>query len=321
MAKTPEEKCRRIVTKTARYQHMDYQEECGLPDSNGLHQPYSGGIFMYPRHKFQAEPTPPAPIAAQTENPQVVTTYGVYLSVERYNRLIEYENNTKTHIKNRSILLNHAADLHEDLSKIAELVGIAKSGDLFNMSELIDAVRKLVVPAERVDAARVGLVKADNLFGVYCGGNPESVPGIRHWMRNMALFWEGWARVADFVNRKLAASLKQESQPPSVMKALKMLYDENVEYIRSNNLGDVHHNRSMQIARDVLGAASSPLQTPASVSGSMTEIRPGVWQGSSSMRKVDAARLKEIAEKFTRTPVPADFTKPPICDGCGGGPK
>lgn len=34
--------------------------------------------------------------------------------------------------------------------------------------------------------------------------------------------------------------------------ALKCLYDETADYIRLNNLGDIHHNRSMQMARDVL---------------------------------------------------------------------
>jgi len=34
--------------------------------------------------------------------------------------------------------------------------------------------------------------------------------------------------------------------------ALKILYWENVDYIRINNLGDPHHNESMKKARDVL---------------------------------------------------------------------
>lgn len=35
-------------------------------------------------------------------------------------------------------------------------------------------------------------------------------------------------------------------------EALQCLYDETADYIRINNLGDVHHNRSMQMARDAL---------------------------------------------------------------------
>ena len=34
--------------------------------------------------------------------------------------------------------------------------------------------------------------------------------------------------------------------------ALQALYDETADYIRLNRLGDVHHNRSMQMARDAL---------------------------------------------------------------------
>ena len=35
-------------------------------------------------------------------------------------------------------------------------------------------------------------------------------------------------------------------------RALRGLYEETADYIRINNLGDVHHNRSMQRARDAL---------------------------------------------------------------------
>lgn len=33
---------------------------------------------------------------------------------------------------------------------------------------------------------------------------------------------------------------------------LNILYDETADYIKINNLGDVCHNRSMQLARDIL---------------------------------------------------------------------
>ncbi len=36
-------------------------------------------------------------------------------------------------------------------------------------------------------------------------------------------------------------------------EALQLLYDEIADYIRINNLGDVHHNISMRMARDALG--------------------------------------------------------------------
>ena len=35
-------------------------------------------------------------------------------------------------------------------------------------------------------------------------------------------------------------------------RALKALYDETADYIRINNLGDVHHSQSMKDARSVL---------------------------------------------------------------------
>jgi hypothetical protein len=35
-------------------------------------------------------------------------------------------------------------------------------------------------------------------------------------------------------------------------EALKILYEETADYIRINNLGDVHHNQSMKLARAAL---------------------------------------------------------------------
>lgn len=37
-----------------------------------------------------------------------------------------------------------------------------------------------------------------------------------------------------------------------LITALRALYEETAEYIRVNNLGDAHHNRSMQLARAAL---------------------------------------------------------------------
>lgn len=42
-----------------------------------------------------------------------------------------------------------------------------------------------------------------------------------------------------------------------VRDALQRLYEETADYIRLNNLGDVHHNRSMQMARDALALDES----------------------------------------------------------------
>jgi hypothetical protein len=45
-------------------------------------------------------------------------------------------------------------------------------------------------------------------------------------------------------------------------EALELLYDETADYIRINKLGDVHHNRSMQLARDALAVAPPPALAP-----------------------------------------------------------
>lgn len=45
------------------------------------------------------------------------------------------------------------------------------------------------------------------------------------------------------------------SSSPDLYRALKILYEETADYITVNNLGDVHHNRSMQLARAALSKA------------------------------------------------------------------
>jgi len=42
---------------------------------------------------------------------------------------------------------------------------------------------------------------------------------------------------------------------PDLLEALKILYEETADYIRINNLGDVHHNCSMQMARAAIAKA------------------------------------------------------------------
>jgi len=41
-----------------------------------------------------------------------------------------------------------------------------------------------------------------------------------------------------------------------LLEALKVLYEETVDYIQRNNLGDVHHNLSMRLSRDALNKAA-----------------------------------------------------------------
>jgi transcriptional regulator with XRE-family HTH domain len=74
------------------------------------------------------------------------------------------------------------------------------AGEDRNVSELFP-----ITPEERakyewragaVDAGREGM-KADKLFGVYCGGTPMNLPNAPQ-----PIFWEGWTRIANFVNRR-----------------------------------------------------------------------------------------------------------------------
>ena len=44
--------------------------------------------------------------------------------------------------------------------------------------------------------------------------------------------------------------------------ALRLIYEETADYIETNNLGDFHHNRSMQLARAALAAAPKPKPKP-----------------------------------------------------------
>lgn len=43
-----------------------------------------------------------------------------------------------------------------------------------------------------------------------------------------------------------------ESRLKLATEALKMLYEETVDYITINNLGDPHHNQSMRLAAEAL---------------------------------------------------------------------
>ena len=45
---------------------------------------------------------------------------------------------------------------------------------------------------------------------------------------------------------------------------LQLLYDETADYIKINNMGDIHHNLSMQAARDALGHNVELRGSPAS---------------------------------------------------------
>jgi hypothetical protein len=53
------------------------------------------------------------------------------------------------------------------------------------------------------------------------------------------------------------ANMRLVATAPELLVALKMLHDETAEYTRLNNLGDPHHNRSMQMARDAIWKAEN----------------------------------------------------------------
>lgn len=48
-----------------------------------------------------------------------------------------------------------------------------------------------------------------------------------------------------------------EADRARLREALRMLYNEQVDYINLNHLGDPHHNRSMQLARAALDASDA----------------------------------------------------------------
>ena len=63
----------------------------------------------------------------------------------------------------------------------------------------------------------------------------------------------GTLLVDDFTVRELSESLSFVlEQKERVLSALENLYNDTAEYITINHLGDVHHNKVMQDARDAL---------------------------------------------------------------------
>jgi len=54
-----------------------------------------------------------------------------------------------------------------------------------------------------------------------------------------------------------ARAIAEQTKAGFLAAALKRLYEETAEYIRINNLGDVHHNQAMKDARDILATSAS----------------------------------------------------------------
>ena len=67
-----------------------------------------------------------------------------------------------------------------------------------------------------------------------------SAGNIRH-----GAHWQG-----DFPGTKADARLVASA--PDLLVALKFMYEAEADYITRNNLGDVHHNDRMKLARDVI---------------------------------------------------------------------
>lgn len=45
---------------------------------------------------------------------------------------------------------------------------------------------------------------------------------------------------------------------PQMLEAIVRIYDVTADYIFVNNLGNVHHNQSMQMLRDILSVVKGP---------------------------------------------------------------
>lgn len=60
----------------------------------------------------------------------------------------------------------------------------------------------------------------------------------------------------DHWNEGQSANRMLIAAAPDLFEALKTLYEETADYIERNNLGDVHHNLSMQLARAALNKAT-----------------------------------------------------------------
>lgn len=62
--------------------------------------------------------------------------------------------------------------------------------------------------------------------------------------------WDAMLHKQSDAKDREIGDLKEENK--QLRDALQLLYDETADYIRINNLGDVHHNESMQRARAAL---------------------------------------------------------------------
>jgi len=103
---------------------------------------------------------------------------------------------------------------------------------------------------------------------VKCARNPDA--GCR-WSISVEEFF------ASILRNALSAPAMPQEQ---IREALQRLYDETADYIRINNLGDVHHNVSMQMARDALAA---PAGEPQPKENQTQESLPATCMGQSEL--------------------------------------
>ena len=77
------------------------------------------------------------------------------------------------------------------------------------------------------------------------------------WERKYYVEHEAYIDLFDQLSRRELAEEKQSERERKLLEALKILHDETEDYIRINDLGDPHHNRSMQLARAAIREAEA----------------------------------------------------------------
>jgi len=103
----------------------------------------------------------------------------------------------------------------------------------------------------------------EQLIEPYLFGSAREVTGWRDAIRALLqshdaemVKMEHWKRGAGDTERLLQIG-ELRAENVRLAEALKMLYEETVDYIQLNHLGDPHHNRSMQLARAALSAPAT----------------------------------------------------------------
>lgn len=127
---------------------------------------------------------------------------------------------------------------------------------------------------------------------------------------------------------------KMTPQEQRLVEALRLLYNETADYIRVNNLGDVHHNRSMQLARAALASVeetATPTRDAPPVVGngdySCAQCGIGMpepcehWENLAAQSPEEAPdRHQAILDEVLGDELPAAAPSGgDVCDECGSG--